>query len=210
VNARVSRFGRLDPLCGERHSILRRRIFNLAATLSLVLCIAAVALWINSEFHSAILQHVAGRDAGGFVRTWEIDSRRGSISWEVVWHWSNSYPEFEGLCLNIEPPRPRIAGWLPRSMHKNYGASTQDDYSAAGFFYERFRALSVGWDRRGVEVPDWFLIAVLLVLPAMRWAPRRRPAPGSCPTCGYDLRATPQRCPECGATPSVPSEATSA
>ena len=52
------------------------------------------------------------------------------------------------------------------------------------------------------------LSAIILLstpLPAFRLLlaiRRRRGArrPGHCPTCGYDLRATPDRCPECGHT----------
>ena len=56
-----------------------------------------------------------------------------------------------------------------------------------------------------VNLPFWFLAAVLAVPPAIvvrgELRRRRRRVPGKCHRCGYDLRATPERCPECGATP---------
>ena len=55
------------------------------------------------------------------------------------------------------------------------------------------------------------LALALSALPAVlllwrRQVPRRRRARGLCPACGYDLRASPGPCPECGA----PAGATSA
>jgi predicted amidophosphoribosyltransferase len=52
---------------------------------------------------------------------------------------------------------------------------------------------------RAHVVSDWALALLLSLTPTL-WLLRRRPrAAGHCPHCGYDLRATPDRCPECGA-----------
>jgi hypothetical protein len=59
---------------------------------------------------------------------------------------------------------------------------------------------------RYVNIPHWFLAAVSLFFAAwtVRIARRRRRfPPGHCARCGYDLRASPERCPECGATPAT-------
>jgi hypothetical protein len=64
------------------------------------------------------------------------------------------------------------------------------------------------WDYTGtrtwaIAAPCWSLVLLFSCLPAtstVRWIRRsRRAGRGGCVKCGYDLRATPDRCPECGA-----------
>lgn len=58
------------------------------------------------------------------------------------------------------------------------------------------------------QMPYWQLGTVFGILPvfwavltALRYGGQRNDTDGLCLTCGYDLRATPDRCPECGNVP---------
>jgi hypothetical protein len=72
-----------------------------------------------------------------------------------------------------------------------------------------------GWRRstHHAIVPYWLALGVTAPLPALaawlRVRRRRRARRRLCANCGYDLRATPDRCPECGQSvrPATPPSA---
>jgi len=69
-----------------------------------------------------------------------------------------------------------------------------------GFRY--LRITSDGMRRWNLVVPFWVLGILFAAPPGLWWRGRmkvrRRRRLGLCASCGYDLRATPGRCPECG------------
>jgi hypothetical protein len=74
------------------------------------------------------------------------------------------------------------------------------------YVHRNGRVLVSGAWTQYLDAPAWLVIAFLAVTPLVWLLARDRRSAraqhrtdaGRCPACGYDLRATPDRCPECG------------
>src|SRR5690242_14587447 len=187
---------------------MKRRLFNLAAAVSLVLCVGAVALWVRSYWYLDGEQ--LWPDA---QRTWIIESGEGGLFFQQsratapIWqqraglrypsgrqHWSR---QIRGFPWGFGPWSWRMAGFA-------YGSrSTPAPWSVA--------PPGTSITDHCVRVPHAFLVAAFALLPVIllyrSLRARHIRHHDLCPTCGYDLRATPERCPECGtATAPKPAE----
>ena len=61
-----------------------------------------------------------------------------------------------------------------------------------------------------LQIPYWLIALVFGIAPAISYysrlvLPARRRTYGLCATCGYNLKGTLTRCPECGASPTSAS-----
>jgi hypothetical protein len=107
--------------------------------------------------------------------------------------------------------RLHTPGWYhnssrPAPMTRAFYARDCDIYWSLGPFSflhgGRSAGMPTSWRVSGYEliVPLWFVAVVAAAVFALLFRlTRPRPTPGLCATCGYDLRASPDRCPECGA-----------
>jgi hypothetical protein len=170
---------------------VRRWLFNLAAAMSLLLCAVTVALWVRSYWYLDSLQRAPNPQ-----RFWLVESADGRLYVQrnsaSAPFWPNSRLEYSGgelkrLFYSYLPFRWRFAGFA-------YGHGPVPTTPGIAMTAHVFL------------VPHAFVATVLAVLPALwlRAAQRRRRtrarhAAGVCTRCGYDRRATPDRCPECGA-----------
>ena len=173
-----------------------RRPSTFAAAVSLLLCVGTCGLWawsyrsrervglvyynpgIETEDHHLYLE------AGGGTLGLIGGGLPAELFTRARWAWDRFDPDGPGLGPDGPP-------WL----------------RAAGVGWTREYVLITGETMWGAQVRLAWPASVFAVLAvAAGWRARRagrRRGIGLCAHCRYDLRATPNRCPECGAIPTT-------
>ena len=194
---------------------LGRYILNGLTVLSLVLCVSLAGLWLRSYSTPGDWLRLRLRDVPARSRLYD----RGRWQTEVEHHFLElifsrgrvsvaftRYPErFDGgKRLGFSnSDHGALALWTAQgtagTWHRWGIEAAWREWNAPGFLY------AIRWQ---VIFPHWMLLVPFAALPALRLLLRRfltRDVPhqrNRCRRCGYDLRATPDRCPECGTIPT--------
>jgi hypothetical protein len=178
-------------------------VFNWLAMLSSLAWVMTLILWQ----HSWVATDTLWLARGGSL--YLINLSDGSAEIDRVSGWKQDIRISVGS-IGGEQSNPTV----PLVALVNSMATTSDGYiaqiqSGHGYVWQEHKPsplLPIGAIRFGLS-PLPFL---LLILPLIwmisfvhdRRLRRQRRQAGQCVECGYDLRATPQRCPECGTVPA--------
>jgi hypothetical protein len=163
-------------------------VFNALAILSLLLFAATVALWIRTYWRD---------DQITIYSRYSTATQPSALIFITA-----SYPYFTRAGFYQSFPIRRNFHQFDQFLRLTIMHRTKGVYvRCLGFAFSSNLESSVAPPCRfvWVGIPLWFPLVVSSITPAL-WLLKRktRAKIGKCVICGYDLRATPDRCPECG------------
>lgn len=173
---------------------MKRHLSNVLAAVSLVMAEGICLIWLARFYEmpsSERLDLSLGRHDQIELA---IDRTTASVG---VWHALTTEQELNAFVARLSSqPRgsPPAEFRVCRFLGFLFEHGDISFWGATGL-----KSAAHGW---AVGVPTIGLIAALAVFPAVRirheLRRHRRARADQCVHCGYDLRATPDRCPECG------------
>lgn len=165
-------------------------------SLSLLLLIATVALWARSHWE---IDEISFKTAP--KTRYEIVSLHGIVR---INRFEPVVEPMPAMFISVKRDLAAEADWSLASIPP-VGNVPAASYGKAGFKAETGGMWTAGFSLqnfRAYSAPLWSFCLLFALLPVTRlliWLRRRnRIGVNCCPNCGYDLRATPGRCPECG------------
>jgi hypothetical protein len=181
----------------------RRIFFDGMAIISAVLCVVTIGLWIAGNWYE-----IAYSCERGGCRI-EIGASWGHISFirfspferEQPWHiMATPRGTYPVMSTNLQPWFQWGRWWVTKS-YLDFAGFT---FASGIYGFDSLQpVVPPFWF---VRIPEWFIALLMAILPA-QWCgswwisirrARERLKRGLCRACGYDMRATPQKCPECG------------
>jgi hypothetical protein len=170
-------------------------LIHLLAIGSFLLALIALFMWQRSESAGDMFVCTIP-NANGMVTVLTCESGLG----RVRFGWDRVSWEFQNYIGPMN--RPLQMGWMHQAspgaplFYASEGGTSWWNHHDCGC---RTRAIWFPWTTFAVVTGFWPLGWLDVRLRLRRRAARAKA--GQCAQCGYDLRATPDRCPECGAMP---------
>ena len=168
---------------------IERRVISWLSVALLILCATTLAVWARSLTAADYL--FSYKDADG--KSHQFASAKGTLCHAVVTTIGPARTELPVALEVVEGPGEGSRGRYASALHPDGGplgvVFTYADYQE--YSYLRYAAAF------GAVPAAWF--TVLALYEARR---RHRRRLEFCTACGYDLRATPNCCPECGTVPN--------
>jgi hypothetical protein len=169
----------------------RRQAFNLLTATSLLACILAIAIWIRTVSGSDTFT-ILGAPVGNKVTLmtfFEEDGRIVFFREQQVRYFGEPRWDYTHLRAPSRSSLDRFP-WYSWRHWFSYG------HSVPGSYHNNYQIVA-----HLLPLVAFFGALPMLWLFQWRHRYKLRRIGSHCCVCGYDLRATPDRCPECGTTP---------
>jgi len=180
---------------------LTQILLNVAASLSLACLTATLSLWVRDVW---LANGPPNSPSRNWVEPPESESRTHYASQRPLWLLRRAWNEHVyhlgtqggSFIVRIEPAKPDLRPTaVPPTVTRLGGFMDATVWQTA----------MNGQKWIDAHVPLLYVATPFALMPAYRAIARRRKRrrrlTGHCVNCGYDLRGTPDRCPECGTAP---------